>query len=241
MKKTIALILIAALIAFLVTGCTPGFSEDTFDTKDIFNESHTFVFDRTEDDLTNEVIYEVLVVDGLVTTKIEIDFEEGKFISSSVLNANTLIPVSAFKSNTYDLDPEKNWEINAEYGSTLEMVAGTPVETETKTLELPDYYLDNEGLLFTIGALSLEEGFQKDINVSIIDAGQIIPFRITHQGIETIESPYGIFECIKVEMKYTGLVLGPKPSIYTWYTNDENRYPLKYINNDVVLELKSIR
>jgi len=120
------------------------------------------------------------------------------------------------------------------------MVAGTAAERETKSLELPAYYLDNEGLLFTIGALSLEEGFEKDINISIIDAGEIIPFRVSYQGIETVESPYGTFECIKAEMKYTGLVLGPKPRLYIWYTNDENRYPVMYENKDVKLILSNI-
>lgn len=240
MKKSFKYLILTVTIALLFTGCKPGFSDDTFETRNIFKESHTFTYERTEDDVVNDVIYEVIVENGLVSTKIEIDFEEGMFISASTFNADTLLPISAYKSNTYDLEPDRNWEINAEYGDTLEMVAGTAAERETKSLELPAYYLDNEGLLFTIGALSLEEGFEKYINISIIDAGEIIPFRISYQGIETIESPYGTFECIKVEMKYTGLVLGSKPRMYMWYTNDENRYPIQYENSDVKLSLSNV-
>ena len=240
MKRYYKYLILTITIALLFTGCKPGFSNDTFETKNIFKESHIFTYERTEDDIVNDVIYEVTVENGLVSTRVEIDFEEGMFISASTFNADTLLPISAYKSNTYDLEPDRNWEINAEYGETLEMVAGTAAERETKSLELPAYYLDNEGLLFTIGALSLEEGFEKNINIAIIDAGEIIPFRVSYQGIETIESPYGTFECIKVEMKYTGLVLGPKPRMYMWYTNDGNRYPIQYENTDVLLSLSKI-
>jgi len=240
MKRYYKYMVLAIIIALLFTGCKPGFSEDTYETNDIFRESHTFTYERTEDESVNAVIYEVTVENGLVSTRVEISFDEGEFISASTFAADTLIPISAYKSNTYALDPEQSWEIDAQYGITLEMVAGTAAERETKSLELPEHYLDNEGLLFTIGALSLEEGFEKDINISIIDAGEIIPFRVSYQGIESIESPYGTFECIKVEMKYTRSCSGPKPRMYMWYTNDENRYPVQYENTDIRLSLSDI-
>ena len=241
MKKYIIVFTAAITLVLLFTGCKPGFSEDSFESIEIFNESHTFIYERTEDEAVNEVTYEVTVDGNLVSTKVEIDFDEGSFISESEFMADTLKPVSAFKSNTYDLDPDKDWEITATYGQALDMVARTESDQETRSLELPEYFLDNEGLLFTVGALTLEEGFDKDINVAIIDAGEIIPFRVTYQGIEQIDSPFGTYDCIKVEMKYTGLVLGPKPSMYIYYTNDLNRYPVLYINKDVELRLKDIK
>jgi len=83
MKKFIKYLIPAVIVMLLFTGCKPGFSEDSFDTVDIFSESHTFTYERTEDGLVNEVIYEVTVENDTVSTRIEIDFEEGMFISAS--------------------------------------------------------------------------------------------------------------------------------------------------------------
>ena len=240
MKKALIYSIPVFILSLLLSGCTPGLSEDSFETIDIFDENHAFTFERTEGDDVSDIRYTLEVGDGMVTTGVDIDFSEGGFISRSEFHADSLVPVSSFKSNRFNLDPDKNWEITADYGETLTMVARTETDQETKSLELPEYYLDNEGLLFSMGAIDYEEGFVKDINICIIDAGEIIPFRVTYMGTETVEVPYGSVECIKIEMKYTGLVLGPKPRMYMWYTADENRYPVLYENKDVRLALKAI-
>ena len=120
------------------------------------------------------------------------------------------------------------------------MSAKTPEETELRTVDLPRRYVDNEALLFTMGALDYRDGFTTDINVAIIDAGDIVTFRVSYQGLETIEVPYGTIECMKVEIKYTGLVLGAKPKMYMWYTNDEQRLPVMYENRGIFLKLKDV-
>lgn len=240
MKRTMRYILPVFIFALLLSGCTPGLGEDSFETIDIFDENHTFTFERTEGDDVNDIQYTIETDGNIVKTGVEIDFSEGGFTSNSEFHADTLLPIRSFKSNRFNLDPDKNWEITADYGENLQMVARTETEQESKSMDLPAYYLDNEGLLFTMGALKYEEGFSQVINISIIDAGEIIPFRVTYLGVETVEVPYGNVQCIKVEMKYTGLVLGPKPKMYMWYTADENRYPVLYENKDVKLALKSI-
>ncbi|MFO7612567.1 MAG: DUF3108 domain-containing protein [Clostridia bacterium] len=241
MKKRAWLIMLAIPAILLLAGCKPRLSTDSYETTDIFTQSRTFAYDRIENEETTEVIYEIMVEGNMVSTKCVIDFDYGRFRSESSFNGGTLVPETALKSNSYKLDPEKDWVINAVYGENLEMTAQTDAGTETKTLELPDNYIDNEALLFTIGALSLEEGFEKDINISIIDAGEIVAFRISRVGTEQIDVSYGSIECIKVEIKYQGLVIGRKPRMYIWYTNDENRFPLMYENEGIYLELKSIQ
>ncbi|MBN2557282.1 MAG: DUF3108 domain-containing protein [Clostridia bacterium] len=240
MKKRAWLIILAIPAILLLAGCRPKLSTDTFETLDIFTKSRTFVYDRIEKEETTEVVYEITVEGSMVSTSCTIDFDYGRFISESSFNGGTLVPETALKSNSYKLDPEKDWVISAVYGNALEMTAKTDAATETKTLDLPDSYIDNEALLFTVGALSLEEGFEKDINISIIDAGEIVAFRISRIGTEKIDVPYGSIECIKVEIKYQGLVIGMKPRMYIWYTNDENRFPLMYENDGIFLKLKSI-
>lgn len=233
----IALVLI---ISVLFAGCAPKISEDTYGVLDIFNESKVFTYERAEDETVTDVDYYINVDGNIVSTKVQIDFESGQFRSESSFYADTLLPISASKGNSYALDPAQNWDITAQYGESLNMTALTPDGTEMKSLGLPVRYVDNEALLFTMGALEYEEDFIKNINVAIIDAGDIITFKVSYKGIETVEVPYGSFECIKVEVKYTGLVLGASPKMYMWYTNDDMRIPILYENRGIFLKLKDI-
>ncbi len=41
-------------------------------------------------------------------------------------------------------------------------------------------------------------------------------------------------------VKYNGLVLGAKPKMFMWYTNDEKRIPIMYENRGIFLKLKDI-
>lgn len=242
MKRMKFLIPMILSIIMLLSGCAPPISGDSFETLDIFHKSATFTYDRIEDENSVEIEYAINVEGDKVSTESVIVFDYGEVVSESVFNKKTLKPSYAHKGNSYNLDPSKNWDIYAEYGeNSVEMRAETSSETEMKSLDLPEYYLDNEALLFTIGALTLEEGYKKDINISIIDAGEAVAFRVANLGTETVTVPYGTVECIKVEVRYTGLVLGRKPRMYIWYSDDENRYPVKYENRGIYLELKSVK
>lgn len=240
MKKVLLITTLILIIAVTLSGCAPKISEDTYNIMNIFTKSRSITYERTEDESVSDIIYNLFVDGNTVSTEVTINFEAGQFRSESEFNADTLIPISAAKGNSYALDPAQNWDIIAQYSDVLNMTAKTPEETEMKTLDLPEHYVDNEALLFTMGALEYEEGFEKNINVAIIDAGDIITFRVSYMGLETVEVPYGNIECIKVEVKYTGLVLGAKPKMYMWYTNDEMRIPVMYENRGIFLKLKAI-
>jgi len=239
-KKVLLITTLILIIAVTLSGCTPKISEDTYNIMNIFTKSRSITYERTEDESVTEIIYNLFVDGNTVSTEVIIDFETGQFRSESEFNADTLIPISAAKGNSYALDPTQNWDIFAQYSDVLNMTAKTPEETEMKTLDLPEHYVDNEALLFTMGALEYEEGFEKNINVVIIDAGDIVTFRVSYMGLETVEVPYGTIECIKVEVKYTGIVLGAKPKMYMWYTNDDIRIPVMYENRGIFLKLKAI-
>ena len=240
MKKKLLLTILIIISVIMLSGCVPKISEDTYEITNIFHENRMLTYERTENDSITDVVYNINVDDNIVSTSVEINFESGQFRSESVFNADTLIPISAYKGNSYALDPSQNWDIFGKYGDVLNMTAKTPDKTEMKTLDLPERYMDNEALLFSMGALEYEEGFQKNINVSIIDAGEIITFKVTYQGRETIDVPFGTIECIKVEVKYNGLVLGAKPKMYMWYTDDSERIPVMYENRGIYLKLKSV-
>lgn len=240
MKKGLRIIVLVLIISVLFAGCAPKISEDTYGVMDIFKESKVFTYERIEDESTADVDYYVELDGNTVSTKVQIDFESGQFRSESSFYADTLLPISASKGNSYALDPAQNWDITAQYGDVLNMTAATPDGTEMKSIDLPVRYVDNEALLFTMGALEYKEDFTRNINVAIIDAGDIVTFKVSYKGLETVEVPYGSFECIKVEVKYTGLVLGASPKMYMWYTNDDMRIPVLYENRGIFLKLKDI-
>ena len=240
MKKLLLITALVLIIAVALSGCVPKISDDSYNVMNIFTKNRMYTFERTEDESIRDVVYDIKVEGNIISTKVEISFEAGQFRSESEFYADTLIPISAYKGNSYALDPAQNWDIYAQYNDVLNMTAKSSEETEMKTLDLPEHYVDNEALLFSMGALEYEEGFTKDINVAIIDAGDIVTFRVSYQGLETIEVPYGTIECIKVEVKYTGLVLGAKPKMYMWYTNDEQRLPVMYENRGIFLKLKDV-
>ncbi|MCD6322373.1 MAG: DUF3108 domain-containing protein [Clostridiales bacterium] len=240
MKKVFLIFTLFLIIAVMLSGCVPKISEDTYNVMNIFTKSRSITYERTEGEAISDVVYNITVNGNIVSTEVTIDFEAGQFRSESEFNADTLIPISAAKGNSYALDPAQNWDIYAKYDDVLNMTAKTHESTEMKTLDLPVRYVDNEALLFTMGALEYKEDFEKNINVAVIDAGDIVTFRVSYMGLETVEVPYGNIECIKVEIKYIGLVLGAKPKMYMWYTNDNMRIPVMYKNRDIFLKLKSI-
>lgn len=240
MKKVLLIVALVLIVAVTLTGCVPKISEDTYNVMNIFTENRSITYERIEDEAVSDVIYNISVDGNIVSTEVTINFETGQFRSESEFAADTLTPISASKGNSYALDPAQNWDIIAKYSDVLNMTAKTPEETEMKTLDLPVRYVDNEALLFTMGALEYKEDFEKNINVAIIDAGDIVTFRVSYMGLETVEVPFGDIECIKVEVKYTGLVLGAKPKMYMWYTNDDERIPVMYENRGIFLKLKEI-
>ncbi len=238
MKKKILSVVFVVII--ILTGCSVKISEDTYEVLDVFNQSRTLLFERVENNKKAELVYDIEIDGDLVKTDVAIRFPDGEYKSKSTFNSKDLIPVYAAKSNSYRLDPKKNWLIEGEYGDELSMTANTEKGVDAKTVKLPQRYVDNESLLISLSSLKYEEGYSKNINVSIIDAAEIVTFNVSYKGIETIEVPYGKIECIKVALKYDGLVLGPKPLMYFWYSNDEKRIPIMSENSGVFLKLKSV-
>lgn len=236
--RKISFVVLLGIILTLLVSCKPQLSSDTFAVKKIFNENHQFVYEKHENDAISEIAY-MLSVDGdLATIDTTIDFEDGEYRSRSTFDRTDLKPLSAYKGNSYALHPEKNWDIYATYGQFLDMQAISEGKTEEMSLALPDVYLDNESIIFSLAAIEQQEGLI--INVAVIDAGEVVPYKISWLGVEMIETPYEKVECFRMQMEYAGPVLGPKPILDLWYTNDEDRFLVKYSNTKMELFLKEI-
>ncbi|MBN2851886.1 MAG: DUF3108 domain-containing protein [Clostridia bacterium] len=236
--KRISLFVLFGLIMTLLVSCKPQLSSDTFEVKTIFNDNHQFIYEKKENEVTSEISYTLTVDGDFATIDTATDFEDGEYRSKSTFNRMTLKPASAYKGNSYALHPEKNWDIYATYNQFLDMEAVSEGKTEEMSLALPSSYLDNEAIIFTLAAIEQQEDLV--INVAVIDAGEVVPYKITWLGEADVEVPYGTLSCFRIQMEYTGPVLGPKPILDLWYTNDENRYLVKYSNSKMELLLKEI-
>lgn len=237
MKKTIYIIITIVLITLLV-GCQPELSRDVFLTNAIYTDSQTYVFDRIEKEITSELIYEVEVMDETITFSTTFDLEDGEYTSLSTVDENTMKPIFTKKGNSYDIFPEKNWDITGTYGLLLEMTAITAKETENLTIGLPVYFLENESLIFTLGAVIEQEDLV--LNLVFVDGGNILPYKATWLGVSDITVPYGTYECYRVQLEYNGMVLGEKPRLDFWYTNDDNAILIKYVIRGMELQLRDI-
>ncbi len=237
MKKTIIIIIAIVLITLLV-GCQPELSRDSFEVKAIYTESSTYVFDRIENEETSEIIYEMEVLEDIITFSTIFNIEEGQYTSLSTVDKNTMKPIYTEKGNIFDIYPEKNWKITGTYGVLLEMTAITNEETESLNIGLPVFYLENESLIFTLGAVIEQEDLV--LNIVFVDGGNILPYKASWLGISDITVPYGTYECFRVQLEYTGVVLGEKPRLDFWYTNDAQPILIKYAIRGMELQLSDI-
>jgi len=237
MKKTITIAILLFTIILLVS-CKAELSSDTFNSKNIFTQDKTFIYEKIQNKKSVDIVYKLTIEDNIATYTTNIKLEDGEYRASSTLNTTTLQPIKSYKGNSYQLHPEKNWDIYANYNKLLDMEATSEGKTEKMSLVIPNIVLDNEALIFSIGAINKQENLV--VNVAVIDAAEIEPFKVTWFNNETIKTPYGEYECIRVQLEYTGVVLGRKPLLELWYTNDDNRYLLKYRNATMEMNLKDV-
>lgn len=242
MKKTILRLFLCLILMAGSAGCTPQWSEDRYEVLPIFSGSQTLVFIKTSQGIENSIVtYTYQNRDGLVTLLCTIHFEQGMYLAGTVFCADTLQPVTAHKSNTGRPRPEDNWEILAEYGEDILLRAVTSLGVEEKRIERPERLIDHESMVIALGALKMEEGFRKVLNISIIEAGKVIPYQVRKVGREQISVPLGIFDCIKVEVRYAGPVIGIRPRMHLWYQDSPNRLLIRYEFAGEVLELAEVK
>ncbi|MFO7636528.1 MAG: DUF3108 domain-containing protein [Clostridia bacterium] len=238
MRKTVAWMVACVILIAGLSGCTPKWSMDDYEVLDVFSAAGRFVYEKSkfgEKEGMVEYVYER--TGELVSLLCTIHFEQGTYLAGTVFDKNTLIPVSSHKSNTYTGQEEKNWEIQAQFRDRITLQAVTADGTDAKEMERPERLIDNESMVIVLGALPLEDGYEKTINISMIEAGVVKPFLVTFLGREEVSVPYGTFQCIMVEVRYVGPVLGFRPRMHLWYSDDENRYLIQYENSGEMLKL----
>lgn len=252
MKKSISIIAFVLLNVFILgtTGCNKissvktgewnGFTDISIPWNDFEETLYTMYASGKEADDVKFVINKDSI-DGKTIYKIDnpVLVKDGEFKVGAVVDAVSLKPISSYKiSRPPEQYKDKGYEITGEYKEKLYIKAKTAKSEQTINLNIASDYVDNESCLMLIRAFPLKEGFVKTFNLCIIQTAKVEPFEVKVIGRENVKVPYGEVDCYKVEIKYKGL--GKGVSMYCWYSNDDSKTLVKYQNQNVVFELKSI-
>jgi len=98
---------------------------------------------------------------------------------------------------------------------------------EARTFKIPDGTLDNFSLQL---ALMLDAcAGQKEIAHPLISKGELKTYTFTNLGRETIETPLGIFESIKLERRKDD---EENTTYTTWYAPELHYLPVKFENRE---------
>lgn len=192
---------------------------------------------------TNETSFAIdkVTENGKDTYKITnpIILNEGKYEVGAVIEPLSLKPISSYKiNNPPEKYKDKMWEVHSEYTDKLHIKAITPKGEQKVDVKLPSEFIDNESVIMCIRAFPLADNFSRKINLCITQTAKIEPFVVKVVGKEKVTVPAGEYECFKVEMKYAGVT--PGVSINIWYSTDENKSMIKFVQGKTSFELKSI-
>ncbi|HAP5617132.1 DUF3108 domain-containing protein [Enterococcus faecalis] len=147
--------------------------------------------------------------------------------SGVTIVSDTLMPTKSYynkKSNSKN----ENYEISTSY--TKDWYVKTESEKSSEqTIDLPEYYYDNESLLIILGVLSYEEADTFKLNDTVPLTGRITPLEIKYEGKEQISVPYSETECYKVILD----------DMTFWYSIDD-RILYQYKKGSTVYKLVNI-
>ena len=242
MKKIGVLFLVLGIISLIVIGCSSSRPEmDLGDVELVWQDHEVATYDflvdgekRAQNVFTIEKDGENFKIDSFL----EIDV--GINATGAVVRGDDLQPVSAYYKNLPPPTSEAvSIEVTGQYEEgELAVEALQGEEGQELTVSLPGLVIDNESVLMAIRNFPLEEGYVKDINISIVSSAQVAPYTIKVEALETVQVPYGEVESYKVVMEYTGQ--GSVPDMYAWYSNDADRIMVKYQNRNVLFELNDL-
>ncbi|MBM6615061.1 DUF3108 domain-containing protein [Desemzia sp. RIT804] len=161
--------------------------------------------------------YEIIKVKKIGTTEIQ---------SGTTIRANSLMPIDSYYNKKSDND---SFKISTSYTTNWQIKTVTGKENQ-QSIELPEYYYDNESLLVILAALPFEEIDTFKLNDAIPLTAKIVPLSGKYLGKETLTVPYGEMGCYKITFG----------NLTFWYSNDEDRILYQYQDEKVVFKLTDL-
>lgn len=132
-------------------------------------------------------------------------------------------------------------EFNAEYSKGLVRlkIKGKQGE-QTKEIPLDQVAYDNEQALFLIRRLPLAENYKTSFPIFPVQGGGVVvECGIEVTGKEKVRVPVGEYDCfaVKLQVRSQGIVALEHR---LWFSNDANRYVVKYDAGSATMELKQL-
>ncbi|WP_142971124.1 DUF3108 domain-containing protein [Enterococcus faecium] len=116
--------------------------------------------------------------------------------SDVTISADNLMPKKSHYRKTSDTEGE-NFDISTVYSENWKIKTKAK-KSSNQSIDLPEYYYDNESLFVILGVLPFENSDTFKLNVSIPLSGRLTPLTLKYQGKEQVDVPYKKTECYKV-------------------------------------------
>jgi len=152
-----------------------------------------------------------------------------------VAERDTFAPITGYTKNNL------MGEFDAQYSKGLVRlkIKGKQGE-QTKEIPLDQVAYDNEQVLFLIRRLPLAENYKTSFPVfPISGGGTLVECVIEVTGKEKVKVPVGEYDCfaVKLQVRSQGAVVLEHR---LWFSNDANRYVVKYDAGSVTMELTQL-
>jgi tetratricopeptide (TPR) repeat protein len=110
---------------------------------------------------------------------------------------------------------------------------------QTKEIPLDQVAYDNEQVLFLIRRLPLAENYKTAFPIFTVQGATVVECGIEVTGKEKVKVPVGEYECfaVKLQVRLQGTVALEHR---LWFSNDANRYVVKYDAGSAMMELTQL-
>lgn len=242
-KKTLWFLVITVLAVTLQSGCKARFVPmDMKDARLVWREFEQATYDFLIDD--KKIANNIMTVQKGAGSTYEIDLTMavlgGQHMVGAVVDVETFEPVSSYNRALPPpaQEAKKRESFGTYEGRNLKITVYKDGKEQDFSVKLPQMVVDNESILMLVRNLPLAEGYRKLVNLAIIATVRVAPYEVWVEGVETVQVPYGEVECYKVVYSYKGL--GSVPDMYAWYSADEYKDLVKYVNQNVTFELSEL-
>jgi hypothetical protein len=237
------ILVITVLAVTLLSGCKARFVPmDLQDARLAWREFEQATYDFLIND--EKKAENIMTVQKGAGNHYEIDLTMeilgGQHLVGAVVSGETFEPVSSYNRVLPPPAQEANKResFGVYEGRNLKITVYKDGKEQDFSVKLPQMVMDNESALMLVRNLPLAAGYKKLVNLAIIATVQVAPYEVWVEGVETVQVPYGEVECYKVVFSYKGL--GGVPDMYAWYSTDEHKDMVKYVNQNVTFELTGL-
>jgi hypothetical protein len=109
--------------------------------------------------------------------------------------------------------------------TTIEDGVATRVRKKTKSVKVPRPIMDPISVIYHLRSLDLSVGRVHDLE--LIADGKLYTVHAKVVRKEKVETPIGVFDCVRVEPQMISGGHERQERLFIWYTNDERRLPVR--------------